>query len=129
MAPSLQEDRRFNVAIVSRNPETLDGLEAYLRSAGVTTSSAQLIERSSQIAAAVSVLVVFPDDYEWDSVIPAMAACLRSNPRAQLVVVTSTPQRFERVVWPDDAAIPLIVPKPAWGWTILDVVRAHSSEQ
>jgi len=118
----------LHVAVVSKNPETLDGLETYLQRAGVMTSSTRQLERSAQIVSGVSAVVVFPDDYEWEAVIGALTACMGSNPGALPVVVTNAPQRFDSVVWPDDTAIPLVVPKPAWGWTILDAIRAHLVE-
>jgi hypothetical protein len=123
MAVPPAEGRGFKVAIVSKNPETLDGLEAYLRGAGMDTSSAKMIEHSARIGSGVSALVIFPDDFDWEAVVPALAACFRSNPRALPVIVTSSPQRFEALAWPDDSAIPLVVPKPAWGFTILDLIR------
>jgi hypothetical protein len=72
-----------------------------------------------------SAVVVFPDDFEWEAVVPALTACLRSSPQALPVIVTNTPERFESFVWPDDAAVPFVIPKPAWGWTILDAIRSH----
>lgn len=117
----------LHVAVVSKNPETLDGLEAYLQRAGVTTSGTLQIEQSAQLGAAASAIVVFPDDFDWDAVVPALTECLRANPRALPVLVTKAPQRFEAIAWPKDGAVPLLVPKPAWGWTILDAIRAHLS--
>lgn len=115
----------LHVAIVSKNPETLDGLEAYLQRAGVTTVGTRWIERAAEVAEGASAVVIFPDDFEWDAVVLALTACMRSNPRALPVIVTNAPQRLEPVVWPDGGVIPLVVPKPAWGWTILDAIRAH----
>ena len=128
-SPRPNQRRRLHVAIVSRNPETLDGLEMYLQSAGMTTTGTSQIEHSAQIGAGTAAVVVFPDDFDWDAVVPALAACLRTNPRALPVVVTNAPQRFEALTWPGDGAIPLLVPKPAWGWTILDAIRAHQHDQ
>jgi hypothetical protein len=118
---------KLHVAIVSRNPETLDGLEAYLQQAGVSTSTTRQIERSAQIGSGVSALVLFPDDFEWDGVVQALILCSSSNPRALPVIVTNAPQRFENLHWPKNTTIPLVVPRPAWGWKILDAIRAHSS--
>lgn len=128
MPPSSSDRHRLRVAIVSRNAGTLAGLETYLQRAGVTTSGTRQIERSGEVASGVSAVVVFPDDFDWDAVVPALRACMRSSPRALPVVVTNAPQRFESLVWPDDSAIPLVIPKPAWGWTILDAIRAHLNE-
>jgi hypothetical protein len=115
----------LRVAIVSRNSGTLGDLEAYLQRAGVTTIGTQQIERSAEIMSGVSAVVVFPDDFEWETVVPALNACLHSSPRALPVVVTNAPQRFEAFVGPDDCELPLVIPRPAWGWTILEAIRSH----
>jgi hypothetical protein len=128
MQSTRSQQSRLRVAIVSKNPETLDGLETYLRRAGVTTNCTRDIGRSAQIGSDVAAIVVFPDDFEWDDVVSALAAFARTNPRALPVVVTSAPQRFEALSVPEGVAPPLLVPKPAWGWTILDAIRAHLRE-
>jgi len=125
MSPPPPVRSALHVAIVSKNPETLDGLEAYLQRAGVATVGTREIERSREVARSASSVVVFPDDFEWDAVLLALTTCLRTNPNALPVIVTNAPQRFESVAWPDGGIIPLVVPKPAWGWTILDAIRGH----
>jgi hypothetical protein len=41
-----------------------------------------------------------------------------------VVVVTREPQRFEEAFnRAGGAPAPVIVPKPAWGWIILDAIR------
>jgi hypothetical protein len=117
------------VAIVSRNTETLEGLENYLRGAGATTSSTRAIVRSPDLAASASALVFFPDDYPWDGAIAALARWRSANPRAPFVLVTRTPQRFEALAAEDDEVLTVVVPKPAWSWTILDAIRAHLDDE
>jgi hypothetical protein len=70
---------------------------------------------------------LFPDDFEWDGVVQALIVCLSSNPRALPVIVTNAPQRFENLHWPKNTTIPLVVPRPAWGWRILEAIQAHSN--
>jgi hypothetical protein len=41
-----------------------------------------------------------------------------------LVVVTSNPWRFDRL-YGDERVVPLVVPKPAWGWSVLDAIRGR----
>lgn len=128
MRPSVPEQGRLRVAIVTKNEETLHGLEAYLQRAGAKTIGTREIERAAEIVSDVAAVVVFPDDFEWSAVVPALVECMTSNRRALAVIVTNAPQRFEPLVWPQDAAPPLLVPKPAWGFTILDAIRAHMNE-
>jgi hypothetical protein len=129
MQPSRPKEDPLHVAIVSRNSGTLDGLETYLQGAGVTTHGTRRIERSAVVGAGASALVVFPDDFSWGAVVSALTESRRRNPRALPLVITCSPQRFEALTWRDEGAIPLLVPKPAWGWTILDAIRAHRHEQ
>jgi hypothetical protein len=130
MQPAQPKPRRpLHVAIVSKNSETLEGLESYLRGAGVVTSSTRLIARAAELGAGASAVVLFPDDYTWDAAISALTKCRTKTPRAPLVLVTRTPQRFEALTAPDDAALTVVVPKPAWSWTILDAIRAHVNDE
>jgi DNA-binding NtrC family response regulator len=129
MQPTQPKPRPLHVAIVSKNAETLEGLEAYLRGAGVLTSSTRAIARAAELGASASALVLFPDDYTWDGAVAALTKCRTQNPRAPLVLVTRTPQRFEALAGPDDGALTVVVPKPAWSWTILDAIRAHIDDE
>jgi hypothetical protein len=38
--------------------------------------------------------------------------------------VTSDPKRFDRLVG-DRRVAPMVVPKPTWGWVLLDAIRAR----
>lgn len=115
----------LHVGVISQNPETLDGLQAYLRDAGVVTTGTLQIEQSSKLCRVNSALVFFPDDFEWDAVVSALRECRRLKPQTLPVLVTQYPQRFEALVWPGEGALPLVVAKPAWGFTILDAIRAR----
>jgi hypothetical protein len=117
----------LHVAIVSKSPDTLGGLAAYLQDAGATTVGTHEVENSVLLGAGAAAIVAFPDDFDWEAGVAALSACLRTHPHALLVLVTNAPQRFAAVSWPDRGVTPLVMPKPAWGWTILDAIRAHLS--
>ncbi len=118
--------RSLHVTIVSDNPETLDGLESYLRRAGVTTNSTRHIEKCSEMTPpSASVIVLFPDDFRLDAVMSALAGLRDQRPAALPVLVTKEPKRFESVPSSAGGLSPLVVPKPVWGWTILDAIRAR----
>jgi hypothetical protein len=113
----------LEVAIVSNNPETLDGLQSYLSAAGVMARCTRdLLDCVRFAPASTLAFVLFPDDFRWETVIATIAELTESRPKALPVLVTSQPQRFESLTAPDSV---LIVPRPAWGWTILDAIRAH----
>lgn len=113
----------FEVAIVSANPETLDGLQAYLSSAGVIARCTRDVAECVHSApATTTAFVLFPDDFHWENVAAAISELRQLRPRALRVLVTSQPRRFEDLASPDSD---VIVARPAWGWTILDAIRAH----
>jgi hypothetical protein len=122
MPRSLEE-----VTIISTNPETLDGLQAYLRGAGLAARCTREVEGCAKLAPSRTLaFVLFPDDFPWESVMATLADFAEQRPLALPVLVTAQPQRFERLT---SAEHVLIVPRPVWGWTILDAIRAHLEAQ
>jgi hypothetical protein len=117
------------VAIVADNPKTLDGLEAYLRRAGLTTSGTTRIEKMPAMTPPASVVVLFPDDFAPEDVSSALAILRSRRPKTLAVLVTKEPRRFESLPSGESDVVPLVVPKPVWGWTILDAIRARLDEK
>lgn len=116
----------LSVTIVSSNRETLGALEAYLRGAGVITTGTRAIERLVEMTpASAAAVILFPDEYPGATVTKALVALQRARPRVLAVVVTNEPSRFEHVTPVSGDGAPLVIPKPAWAWTILDAVRAR----
>jgi malonyl CoA-acyl carrier protein transacylase len=123
---SVKRRRSLHVTIVSGNAETLDGLEAYLRRAGVTTNGTKHIEKMSEMTpSASSAVLLFPDDFHSELMLSALAALRLERPKILPVLVTREPQRFESLPTARGGVLPLVVPKPVWGWTILDAIRAR----
>jgi hypothetical protein len=113
----------MEVAIISSNPETLDGLQAYLSAAGLLARCTRHMDACMRDApAATRAFVLFPDDFAWESVVAAVAELTTTRPRALPLLVTAHPERFR--AWVDANKI-FVVPRPVWGWTILDAIRAH----
>jgi len=109
-----------SVVVVSDNAETIDGLQRYLRDAGVATRVTRVVERTCElVASARGAVILFPDDFPETKVRAMLAALKRLHPSAVQVLVTSDLQRFAGT---RDA---LILAKPAWGSTILDAIRAR----
>ena len=47
-----------------------------------------------------------------------------------IVLVTKNPQTFRDQMNPDGSSLlPVVVPKPAFGWAILDAIRAHAAPE
>ena len=118
----------MHVSIVSANPETLDGLHAYLCGAGVpshcTRAVQDLVLASPESATAA---VIFPDDFEHEEVLTVVRELRRARPRLLSLIVTREPHRFRDVTQADGRSLPpIVLPKPSFGWDILDAIRAHS---
>lgn len=127
MRPNAKRERALacEVAIVSANPETLDGLQSYLSSAGVLARCTRDVSACADAApATTTAFVLFPDDFRWENVAAAITELRARRPRALRVLVTSQPGRFQDLATHESES-DVIVPRPAWGWKILDAIRAH----
>jgi len=115
------------VTIVSKNASTLAGLDAYLRGVGAVTTSTGDLERLVDVTPPTAAAVIlFPDEYSAELATKALAALEKARPNVLAVVVTNDPGRFASPDAEEDAAAsPLVMPKPAWAWTIMDAVRAR----
>jgi hypothetical protein len=116
----------LSVTVVSNNRDTLHALEEYLRGAGVAANGTRALDRVLEMTPPSSTaVIVFPDEYPQAVVQKALATLQRDRPKVLVVIVTNEPHRFERVAGRPVAPQPLVIPKPAWAWTIIDAVRAR----
>jgi hypothetical protein len=88
----------------------------------------RVLEMTPPSSAAV---VLFPDDYPQEAVMKALAELERERPDVLAVIVSQEPQRFGQLgeTRRSEHPPPLVIPKPAWAWTILDAVRARLDAQ
>ena len=116
------------MAIVSANSETLDGLHAYLGGAGVASRCTRHLQDLALVAAqATTAAVIFPDDFDHEEVLKVVRQLRRVRPRLLSLIVTREPQRFREAAQADGRSLPpIVLPKPSFGWDILDAIRAHS---
>jgi len=113
-----------HVAVIAENPQTLANLDAYFKRLGVTSSGSRSLTEKRAIPSAATALVLFPDDYSSGDVEAFVIALRRTRPKLFVVLVTSAPQNFGMVTQPDGRTVPpLVLPRPAFGWTILDAIR------
>lgn len=108
---------------MATNPETLDGLEGYLRGAGVVARCTRDLDATAKLASEAGgpvAVVLFPDDFPRDRVVATLNE-LGKRPLAKAVLVSSRPRELEKL---PSAEGMVIMPRPAWGWTILDAIRA-----
>jgi hypothetical protein len=123
-----QPARSIGVTIIADNRETLDGLHAYLRGAGIEARTTRVLADATASALVTTSLVLFPDDYDTVEVVTRVSALRQSRPELLVVVITSASQRFRPAFDPDNQSlVPVVLPKPTFGWTILDTIREYSS--
>ena len=123
MAARLAREEQMNVLIVCDNDETLLGLRGYLIGAGVNAHATRRLSDAWGQSGTVEAMVLFPDDFDPQEVSDGLTRSLQKFPRTLAVVVTGDPQRFNSLVAGFRSSV--VMAKPAWSWTILDVLRAN----
>jgi hypothetical protein len=117
------------VAVVADNQQTLDNLHSYFERVGIASSGSRELGNAARLPSSVAALVLFPDDFERRAVEAFILALRSSRPKLLILLVTSTPQHLGTAVEPDGRSVPpLVLPRPAFGWTILDAIRARAPD-
>lgn len=115
-----------HVTVVALNPETVDGLATYLDRSGVPTRGSCAVDQLVELASSSAAVVLFPDEFDAGETTSAIERLREARPTLFLVLVTKEPQRFGQAVRADGRSVaPLMLPKPSFGWAILDALRAH----
>jgi DNA-binding NtrC family response regulator len=119
------------VSIVAGNPETLDGLQNYLEQAGVSSHSTRAVKDLAMVAPAfATATVIFPDDFPDKDSLALVHHLRNERPQLLALIVTRQPARFRDAAAADGRSLPpIILPRPSFGWDILDVVRAHNANR
>ncbi len=114
------------VTIVARSPETLDGLQAYLSRAGLGARGTRDLEGAH--AEPCSAVVLFPDGFSLEEVRDALERLRREKPGVLSLVITGEPARYLPFARQEGRGRPpVVMPRPAWGWMILDAIRGAMS--
>lgn len=115
------------VVIVSANAETVDGLQGYLVGVGINAQSAGSLAATANLPARTTAVVLFPDGFNAEDALGHARALHRERPRLLLLLVTRDARGFSEALASDQREPPvLILPKPAFGWTIVDAIRLHA---
>jgi hypothetical protein len=126
--PTEAEGQPLFVTIIAESRETIEGLHVYLKSAAVASFATRALGDPSLVPAATTSVVLFPDELDADLAAAWIAALRASRPTLLLIVVSSAPQRLRAALEPDGrSTLPIVFPKPAFGWAILDAVREHAA--
>jgi hypothetical protein len=121
VVPTCEEPLR--VTIVGENARTIESLRRYLTSAGVDSTALQQLPGPATLAQQGDALVIFPDDFDTTAVLSTVENVQRLRPQLQLLLVTSAPQRYQNRQACENAQPPIVLSKPAFGWSILDAIR------
>src|SRR4051812_22265636 len=90
--------KSLRVTIVSANAETLDGLQSYLRQAGVDAQGTREVTSGDAITPHSSAVIFFPDEYEAADVLKEIGRLRRERPRLLILLVTREPRRFSKAL-------------------------------
>lgn len=120
---------RANISalLVCDDDDTLIRLRDYLTKSGVQVrATRQLADAWRNPGAAV---VLLPDDFDTDEVTDCISHLLSGKSSPFLIVITAVTRLFEPFA--DGLGQPgrvVIMPKPVWGWSILDLLRSRGRE-
>ncbi len=113
------------LTLVSKDPETLDGVQQYFERMGAAVASAVRLEKAASSVRVADGVLVFPDDYPFNQ---ALSFVLTLDVKV-IVVVTADVERFQSSL--RDAACSknvFVLQRPAWGWMLLDAVRTARAD-
>jgi hypothetical protein len=117
------------VTVVADNPKTVETLHCYFAGVGVTSTGTRQLGDVSLVPLRATTLVLFPDDFERADVEAFILALRRARPQLLVVLVSSAPQQLGAALEPDGHSLPpVVLPRPAFGWTILDAIRNRAAQ-
>jgi hypothetical protein len=117
----------LRVTVVGESAKTIESMRRYLSAAGVNSEAMQQLPKTSTLSQLGDALVIFPDEFNTGAVLSTIENVQRLRPRLQLLLVTSAPQLYQDRPSSNSAPTPILLPKPAFGWSILDAIRASAS--
>jgi len=114
----------LNALVVCDDPHTSTQLRDYLNRAGVRARATHRLDDAWQQDSGEAI-VLLPDDFDAGGVTDGLSRLLSRSPSPLVVVVTAGPRLFEPFIqsWGSPDSV-VVMPKPVWGWTILDVLRS-----
>jgi DNA-binding NtrC family response regulator len=112
--------------VIADNRETSDGLHTYLNSRGIATRTSRRLRDAHALCANATALVLFPDDFADSDVLAGVNSLRSRHPQLLVMLVTGAAHRLRALCEPDTRSpVPIVLPKPAFGWSLLDAMRSH----
>lgn len=116
------------VTILAGSRETADGLQRYFDDSGIVSHATFRPNEVPDIPEASRAVVIFPDGLDAEEVASWISRVRSRRRRLLLVVVTSAPHSLGPALDPDGRSLtPVVLSKPAFGWAILDAIRAAAA--
>jgi hypothetical protein len=110
--------------IVGDDADLLGQLHDYLTRAGVETRATRRLDEAWRRGSAEAI-VLFPDDFDTGEVTDGLSLLLARSRCPRVIVITAGPRLFELLIECLAArGSVVIMPKPVWGWAILDLLRS-----
>jgi hypothetical protein len=116
------------VVLVADNPETIDEVQAYLRSAGLQAHASRGLTPSVDVPARATAVIWFADDFADAAVVQAVSVLRRRRPGLRILLLTSLPGRLAKLLGQEMGSMaPLVLSRSALGSEILAALRAQTS--
>jgi hypothetical protein len=113
--------------VVCDDDDTLIRLRDYLVRAGVETRATRRLGDAWGRPAS-ECIVLLPDDFNAGEVTDGLVQLLSSASSPFVIVVTADPRLYEPLIESlGNRESVVIMPKPVWGWTILDLLRQRGT--
>jgi hypothetical protein len=109
--------------VVCDDDDTLIRLRDYLVRAGVETrATRRLADAWGQPSS--ECIVLLPDDFNAGDVTDGLEQVLSRAPSPFVIIISAGPRLYEPLIESlGNRESVLLLPKPVWGWTILDLLR------
>lgn len=120
---------RANISalLVCDDDDTLIRLRDYLSRSGVQVRATRRLADACQDPGATVMLL--PDDFPSGEVTDCIQRLLASPSRPSLIVITAATRLYEPLAEAcGEPGRMVILPKPVWGWSILELLRSKGGE-
>ena len=111
--------------VVCDDDGTLLRLREYLTKAGFSFRGARKLADAWRQARSCASMVLMADDFDTGEVVAGMLGMLARPPKPFVVIVTSARRQLEPIALLEQPGSVVIIPRPAWGWTIVDLLRGR----
>lgn len=119
-----KRSRTLSITLVTADGRMLAELSRYLQTAGVFVRPVPILGGTLQVPRYDDAIVVFADEFASREMLALVGALSADDRSPLLVLVTSNLARYAELGVAEPRKRVVILPRPAWGWSIVDAVRA-----